>query len=519
MFPSQYREIRQPDILDCIANLSNDEVFTSPALANKILDLLPKEVWTDEKLRFLDPCCKTGIFLREIAKRLMDGLKDKIQDEKKRREHIFKNQIYGIALTTLTSLMSRRSLYYSKDASGKNSATVVKFQNKEGNIFFKSINHSFKNDNCEFCGQSRHGEVGKREMDGSLETHAYNFIHLKMEEIFNMRFDVIVGNPPYQLKDGEGGNGTSATPIYQLFIETARKLNPRYMAFIIPSRWFVGGKGLNDFRSSMLNDKRLKELVDYPNSSDCFPTVEIKGGVCYFVWDNNYHGDCNIKVIRGDNIVSEMKRSLNQYDVFIRENEAISILEKIKQKNENAISAKVSESKPFGVRSDFFKGPFKYNLPNISDKPLKEGITIYGILDNKATTRFVKKDYPFPKKFALDKYKIFLSKAGSVNGQIPNKILGTLILGKPFDACTETYLAIECKTLYETQNLEKYIKTKFFRFLTSLRTPTQNIVKNCFEFVPDLPLNEEWTDEKLYKRYNLNEEEIKFIESMIREMN
>lgn len=516
MFPSQYKDIRQPDILDCIANLSNDEVFTPPAMANKVLDLLPKEIWTNEKLKFLDPCCKTGIFLREIARRLMEGLKEKFPDEQKRREHIFKNQIYGVALTTLTALMSRRSVYYSKDASSKHS--VIKFKQADGNIFFKSLNHSFKNGNCEFCGQSKSGDIGKREMDGSLETHAYNFIHLTMEEIFNMKFDVIVGNPPYQLKDGDGGNGTSATPIYQLFIEQAKKLNPRYMAFIIPSRWFVGGKGLNDFRTSMLNDKRIKEIVDYPNSSDCFPTVEIKGGVCYFVWDNNYNGDCNIKVIRGDEIVSEMKRPLNQYDVFIRENEAISILEKVQSKSEIPLSQRVSESKPFGIRSDFFKDPSKYNLPDVSDSPIEKGITIYGLINNRATTRYCERNYPFPKKNGIEKYKIFMSKAGSVNGQIPNKILGTLLIGKPWDACTETYLLIECEDLFSAQNLEKYVKTKFFRFLTSLRTPTQNIVKNCFEFVPDIPMNEVWTDEKLYARYGINEEEQKFIESIIKEI-
>ncbi|MDP3057426.1 MAG: Eco57I restriction-modification methylase domain-containing protein [bacterium] len=308
---------RMPDILDCIANLSSDEVFTPPQLANNILNLLPDKVWQNPDLKFLDPACKTGIFLRECAKRLMAGLEKAIPDENKRREHIFKNMLYGLAITDITSLMSRRSLYYSKSANSKHS--VVKFENEQGNIIYENIKHTFENKKCIYCGaaesiQSR-GE--------SLEGHAYQFIHLN--NLFNnMKFDVIVGNPPYQLDTG--GVGAQATPIYQKFIETAMELNPRYLSMIVPSRWFAGGMGLNDFRARMLSDKRLKVLVDHPNAEDCFPGVEIKGGVCYFLWDSKHNGECEVVSMLGGEEVSRAKRSLGEHDVFIRFNESIEDL-------------------------------------------------------------------------------------------------------------------------------------------------------------------------------------------------
>ncbi len=283
-----------PDILDCIANLSSDEVFTPPDLVDKMLDLFPEEIWRDSSLKWLDPACKTGIFLRQIAKRLMVGLRDEFSDEEERREHIFHNMLYGIALTDLTALMSRRSLYTSKNANGEKS--IAKFETANGNISYDNRAHTYKNGTCIYCGNKEGSELDR---DESRERHAYNFIHLTPEEVKNMKFDVIVGNPPYQLSDG-GGTGSSAMPIYQYFVRQAKKLSTRYVAFIIPARWFVGGKGLDDFREEMLNDNRIKELYDYPDASDCFPGVSVEGGVLYFIRDEQYHGNCKITTIVRD---------------------------------------------------------------------------------------------------------------------------------------------------------------------------------------------------------------------------
>lgn len=488
-----------PDILDCIANLSSDEVFTPPELVDKILDLFPKEVWRDSTLKWLDPGCKTGIFLRQIAKRLMEGLRDEFPDEEKRREHIFHNMLYGIALTDLTALMSRRSLYTSKNANGKNS--IAKFDTVEGNISYDNRPHTYKNGTCIYCGNKEGSELDR---DESRERHAYNFIHLTPEEIKNMKFDVIVGNPPYQLNTA--GHGAQAAPIYQYFVQQAKKLNPRYMAFIIPSRWFAGGMGLNQFRDEMLNDRHIKKLVDYPNASDCFPGVEIKGGVMYFIRDKEYNGDCEISTIIDDKEYDSMKRPLNEYDTFIRWNSSIPILRKVAKRHEATINDKISGLNPFNLATNFEK----FDQVNNPDK-----VKIY-LNKNKG---FVDRSLVQKSTELIDKYKVFLPKASEGSGVFPNAILGKPIVAEPPSCCTMTYLIVNSfNNRTEADNLAKYIKTRFFRFLVMLKKNTQDTTKEKFAFVPDLPMDQEWTDEKLYERYDITPNEQEFIESMVKEM-
>ena len=345
-----------PDVLSCLANLSNDEVFTPPGLVNNMLDMLPIELWSNPDAKFLDPVCKSGVFLREIAKRLMIGLESIIPDKQERINHIFTKQLYGIAITDLTALLSRRSVYCSKIANGKYSICDT-FNDTDGNIRYQTMQHKWHNGKCTYCGASE--EVYSR--PDASETYAYNFIHFdNPEEIFNMKFDVIVGNPPYQLSDG--GHGRSASPIYHKFVEQAKKLNPRYLTMIIPARWYAGGKGLDDFRSEMLTDKNIRKIVDFENSNDVFPGVDVAGGICYFLRDRDNPGLCQVtNLIDGEIIHSE--RPLNEFSIFIRHSKAVPIIRKVKD-NENAkhfLNVVVSSSKPFGIRGHHL--PSKSGIP------------------------------------------------------------------------------------------------------------------------------------------------------------
>jgi len=490
-----------PDVLSCLANLSNDEVFTPPNLVNEILDLLPKEIWVNKDSKFLDPVSKSGVFLREIAKRLMAGLEKQMPDKQERINHIFKNQLYGIAITELTSLLSRRSVYCSKTANNKYSICET-FDDEQGNIIYSRIKHTWQNEKCKYCGASQ--EVYDR--DDALETHAYQFIHTdKPEEIFNMKFDVIIGNPPYQLNDG-GGKGSSAKPIYNLFIEQAKKLNPRFLSMIVPARWYSGGKGLDDFRKVMLNDKSIRKLIDFADSRDCFPGVDIAGGVCYFLWERDNQGICEVKTIR-KNENKKSNRYLNEYETFIRDNLAIDIVHKIKSQPQTYLDTIVSSRMPFGLVSSF--KPEKNGELDLITSAGKGKITLDKITSGKEL---------------IPKWKVLLSKASNDHGGQPDKdgkrrIFSRIEVMPPDTVCTESYLAVGAyDNKEEAENMSNYLRTKFCRFLVSTILLTQNITKGKFIFVPNLSMKESWTDEKLYKKYGITSEEIEFIESMIRPM-
>jgi site-specific DNA-methyltransferase (adenine-specific) len=490
-----------PDVLTCLANLSNDEVFTPPKLANAMLDLLPKELWSDKNATFLDPVSKSGVFLREIAKRLMTGLADQIPDVQKRIDHIYTNQLYGMAITELTALLSRRSLYCSKTANGKYSI-VTTLDSEDGNIEFIRTEHRWFNDHCVFCG------ANKAEYDRSedLETHAYKFIHTNNpKELYKMRFDVIIGNPPYQLSDG--GFGTSATPIYQKFVEQATKLQPRYLSMIIPARWYSGGKGLDEFRDKMLHDNHVRQIVDYPEAIDAFSGVQIKGGVMYFLWDRDHAGDVKVSTFKKDRITSTMERPLLEKgaSTFIRYNEAISILDKILAKNEESLSLQISSSKPFGLRT-FFKG---------KKQKFEESVALY----QNGGVGYVSRAELLQNKEIVDKYKVLVPALGSGSDSFPHPILGKPIVVAPNSACTETYIVVGAyDNEQQAKNLATYVSTRFLRFLVLLRKNTQHATSKVYQFVPSQDFNESWTDEKLYEKYGITPEEVEFIESMIRPM-
>lgn len=498
-FDKIYKDKTQhtPDVLSCLANLSNDEVFTPPDVVKKMLDLLPQELFCDPDTTFLDPACKTGVFLREIAKRLLVGLEDKIPDLQQRIDHIFHKQLYGIAITELTSLLTRRSLYCSKYPNGPYS--ITHFDDAEGNIRYRRINHTWVNGKCKYCGANK--EQWDRE--DTLETYAYELIHTdNPERLFNMKFDVIIGNPPYQLNDG-GGMGASAMPIYQYFVMQSLKLNPKYLTMIIPSRWFVGGKGLDLFRNQMLTNTHIKELHDYIRASDCFPGVEIKGGVCYFLWDKDYNGDCQINTYKDNTLSSKMTRPLleENADTFIRYNEAISILRKVNNKSLKRFSSLVSSRNPFGFAS------------NYSDFVLKSNDTVKIISmnqkENYVKISEVKKGFE-----NLNCFKIFVAKAVG-SGDMRTDKLNPFIVG-PNTICTETYLSISpFSNQKEAENAITYIQTKFFHFMFGLKKITQNTTSKSYEFVPMQDFSKPWTDEELYKKYELTQNEINYIESSV----
>jgi site-specific DNA-methyltransferase (adenine-specific) len=518
---------RNPDVLTCIANLSNDEVFTPPEFANRMLDTLAEawaerhdgaDIWSDSSVRFLDPFTKSGIFLREIATRLINGLEAEIPDLQERVDHILTKQVYGIAITRLTSLLARRSLYCSKYANGEHSVATT-FENESGNIWFERTEHTWVGDKCSFCGAS------KRTLDrgSEMETHAYAFIHAenieaRIAELFgdDMQFDVIIGNPPYQLSDG--GAGTSAIPIYQTFVEQAFALEPRFVCMVTPARWVAGGKGLDQFRQKMLSDRRLKFLVDYLNASDAFPGVDIAGGISYFLWDSNHDGDCNVTTIHRGIETGPVTRKLAEFDVFIRHAPSVEILHKIWANGpvlEESMGAVVSARKAFGFATN--------DRGASSTAGFQDPIELISSATSVARKEWVERASVTSNAAWVDQWKTTVGGAAPAGGR-PDKDgryygLSTIRILPPNTVCTESYIVAGSFT-EETQsiNLANYLTTKFVRFLVSLRAVTQHVTRGSFLFVPIQDFTKDWSDETLYKKYKLSCEEIDFIEGLVRPM-
>ncbi|MGX6396279.1 Eco57I restriction-modification methylase domain-containing protein [Rothia kristinae] len=529
-----------PDVLTCIANLSNDEVFTPPEMANAMLDLLAQrwaeandgaDLWADPNVTFLDPFTKSGVFLREITRRLTDGLYRVFPDRAERVDHILTRQVYGIGITQLTALLARRSVYCSKYANGPHSI-ARSFDDEDGNIWFQRTEHIWTggkkgyltdpltgNDKvvyahrrCQYCGASE-DTYGRGD---ELETHAYAFIHTddikaRIGELFGdtMQFDVIIGNPPYQL--GSDG-GTRDVPIYQLFVEQAKRLEPRFLTMVIPSRWMAAGLGLNEFRRTMLNDARICDLVDYPNAAEVFSEVGINGGACYFLWDLNYSGKCNFTSVWGGEKTGPELRQLNEFDILVRDARALPILRKVVAQGEPSVNTILARDKEFGWTSNFTGF---HNSPRSGDVPF------YYIKSMKRRIGYIARDEVTKSAELIDTWKLLVPKVGS--GREREKTGVDLVLGPSWVApspsvCTQSFLFFHVGSKDEIRSIRSYYATKFFRFLVSLRKITQDATHSTYQWVPIQTWDREWTDTALYEKYGLTDSEASYIESRIRPM-
>jgi site-specific DNA-methyltransferase (adenine-specific) len=509
---------RNPDVLTCIANLSNDEVFTPPEFANRMLDTLAEawaannggaNLWADKSVKFLDPCTKSGVFLREITSRLTKGLEQEIPVLAKRVNHILTKQVFGIGITQVTSLLARRSVYCSKHANGEHSI-ARSFTNDDGHIWFKRTEHTWDADKCTYCGAGR--SVFDRAK--GLETHAYAFIHTdniktRLAEIFgvNMQFDIIIGNPPYQLaSDGGSRDG----PIYQHFVEQAKMLQPRFLAMVIPSRWMASGLGLSAFRQAMLADRRIRELVDYPAANDVFPGVEVKAGVCYFLWDASHDGDCNVTTVRGGEVVGPIKRNLGEYDVFVRDARAVSILHKVSKHGEASINTILARDKEFGWTSNF---------DGFHPKMRSGDVPLYYIRKMKRDVGYIGRTAVMKSENLIDTWKLLVPKAFNGGDAVPHQILGKPLIAPAPSVCTQSFLFFHVSSLRAAKSLQSYYTTRFFRFLVSVRKITQDATHSTYVWVPVQKWDRTWTDEALYEKYGITKKEQAHIESQVREMN
>jgi site-specific DNA-methyltransferase (adenine-specific) len=494
-----------PDILDCLAQLSNDEVPTPPKLARAVLDLLPSDVWEDPQLKWLDPFCKSGVFLREIATRLLIGLSAWEPDFEKRREHIFRDMLFGTSITQMTGHIARRSLYYSRDASGPQS--VVKFERPDGNLPFVLAHHVFQHGKCLDC---RAAEAIVRE---GRENHAYSFIHdaYPTQEMSDMKFDVIVGNPPYQIGIDNDRDSPDANPVYQYFVTKAIETKPRHIAMIIPSRWFTGGKAqLDSFRAQMIADRHLEKIVDNPQLFDCFPGVEIKGGVNYFLWSRDHSGDCEFSTRVDGVIVSSATRDLREGSgVLIRDNNAASIIRKVNPviQGTGSLADVVATRYPFGPS-------LMSNFKGAAETPFAGSVPL--IFVNKVG--YIRPDQVTRNHEWINKWKVLLPKASDGHGRQVSYVLGEPIALAPGSICTQTYLvAGTFGSKVEAQNYAHYLATKFVRFLVLQRKSTQDVTPDRFRFVPQLDMTRRWDDDALFEKFRFSASERSYINSTIHE--
>lgn len=506
-----------PDVLTCIANLSNDEVFTPPEFANRMLDTLAEawaqshdgaSIWADSGVTFLDPFTKSGVFLREITARLTEGLAEEIPDLRERVDHILTKQVYGIGITQLTALLARRSVYCSKDATGEHSI-ARSFDRDWGNIWFERTEHTWAGTKCAYCGAPR----DQFDRDEDLEAHAYAFIHTtditaRLARMFgaDVHFDVIIGNPPYQMAGGAGGSSDSS--IYHLFAEQAMLMEPRFLSMVIPSRWLAGGRGLDEFRRTMLHGAHLRELVDFEVMSEAFPGVDFEGGVCYFLWDPSYQGDTRSTVVRGDRSLTAV-RDLGEFDVFVRDPRAAEILKKVRAHGEASITSIVAKDTPFG---------FATNYTGYRSEPAPGDVPIHFTKLGKRGVGYVSRAEVAKNAQLIDTWKVLVPEAFGERGAVPARVLGMPLIASAPSTCTQSFLFLHVATQAEAESVQSYYATKFFRFLVSLRKITQHALHSTYSWVPMQTWDRAWEDRSLFDKYGLTSAEIEYIDAVIKPM-
>jgi site-specific DNA-methyltransferase (adenine-specific) len=483
-------------------------------------------IWADKNVRFLDPFTKSGVFLREIVRRLSEGLEKEIPDLQDRINHIVSKQVFGMAITQLTALTTRRSVYCSKRANGKHSIATI-FNDEEGSIWFKRTEHTWTGGaqkvitvdengkeiekklggKCKHCGASQ----SEYERDKTLESHAYALIHTEdpkqlIKEVFGeeMQFDVIIGNPPYQLSAGE----TSDTPIYQQFVLQAMQLEPRLLAMVTPSRWFTGGKNLDDYRKVMISDRRIRKIVDFPNSKETFPGVEIKGGVSYFLWDRDKEGDCEFSTFSKGELVSSSTRDLRDgQGVVIRDNIASEIVKKVLAKKIPNLVPKVSPQTPFGLYTNF------------SDFVAKEKPGFVRLYKRGLEDSWVDPKHVLSRKELIPYVKVLMSYAYNGGDALPHQVTGKPFVVAGNSVCTQTYMVAGVfNSTLDADNLAKFLSTRFVRFLIRQRKISQHNRPDTFGFVPDMDMSKSWDDLALFDFFEISESERQYIFSQVKEI-
>lgn len=530
---------RNPDVLTSIANLSNDEVFTPPSFANQMLDTVEEAwaknnngacIWEDKSVTFVDPFTKSGVFLREITRRLSKGLEKEIPDVQERVNHILTKQVFGTAITQLTALLARRSVYCSKYANGEHSI-CTEFDSEEGNIWFERTEHTWIDSKTVFQVHATTGEEIEVEEGGrcnyckaprdffergpEAETYAYPFIHTESAKERTtewigreVKFDVVVGNPPYQMKGGAGG--TNDSPLYHLFVRQALTLEPRFLAMVIPSRWMAGGRGLDEFRNEMLSDPRMATLVDFPDSSEAFPGVSIKGGVCYFLWNATHTGLCDVTSIAGGERKVQKPRSLSEFDVFVRQEEALGVLRKVQKRASSSVMEIISGDTPFGIATNF---------PDFHSSRRPDDIELHHVAQGKRHISFTARSNIKKNLELVGTWKVFVPKAYGAGEGYPHQILGKPIIAGPGSVCTQSYLVAGPFSDEESaRSFSNYYRSKFFRFLVSVRKISQDAIRSTYKWVPQESNESSVNDQDLYAKYKLTAGEIALVESMIKPM-